>query len=205
MHRKVLICGVTIVTGISPGGHSLLQLYTMCVLIKNNRPLTADCMYWIANRYKIYPPPIAEQGTPFCRHTKMFKDRTAISLYWILEMCTTRSGYRGWAGRTLEPRIHSFYIKNCQKSKYWGLLLERAWFGGPICSRADPIFKATPPKRPKLEHSWGNTDIQSDPPGDISFTMTKYGQQMADATYRAIPYMNNKLLLVTWCNQNSPI
>jgi hypothetical protein len=29
----------------APGGHSLLQLYTLCILIKNNRPPTADCMY----------------------------------------------------------------------------------------------------------------------------------------------------------------
>jgi hypothetical protein len=27
-----------------PGGHSLLQLYTMCVLIKNNRLPNADCL-----------------------------------------------------------------------------------------------------------------------------------------------------------------
>jgi hypothetical protein len=28
--------------------------------------------------------------------------------------------YRGWARRTLEPRIHSLYIKNFRKSKYMG-------------------------------------------------------------------------------------
>jgi hypothetical protein len=98
------------------GGHSLLQLCTMCVLIKNNRPRTAVSMYWIptpspiADRYKIYPP-LLQSKVPFCRHTKMFKDRTEQLLaYWILERWT-RSGYRGWAARTLEPLY---------QNKYWG-------------------------------------------------------------------------------------
>jgi hypothetical protein len=56
--------------------------WTMCILIKNNRPLQQDCMCWtpppIADRYKIYTPPIAGQciaRCPFCTHTKCFKDR----------------------------------------------------------------------------------------------------------------------------------
>jgi hypothetical protein len=62
-------------------------------------------------------PLLQSKVPPFADIQKCFRDRRAISLYWILERCTTRSGYRGWAGSTLEPRIHSLYIKNCQKNK----------------------------------------------------------------------------------------
>jgi hypothetical protein len=94
-------------------GYSLLQQYTMCVLIKNNRPPTGDCMYW---------------------NTKMFKDRTGQLLaYTGSWRCTTRLGYRGWAGTTLEPRIHSLYIENYQQSKYWA-----------YCGSVD-VLKGNPP------------------------------------------------------------
>jgi hypothetical protein len=75
-------------------------------------------MYWIPPPYcwqiQNVPTPIAEPGAhPYCR-----------------------------AGRTLEPSIHSLYIKNFQKSKYWGPIAGACLFQGPICSPADPLFKA---------------------------------------------------------------
>jgi hypothetical protein len=151
IHIIPVLVHVYIILHLKPGGHSLLQPCTMRVLIKNNRPPTADWMYWIppsiADRYKIYPPPIAEQGTRFCRYTKMFKDRTGKLLSnWILERCTNRSGYRGWAGRTLE-KMHSLYIKYLQKSKYWGPIAGTCLFRGAYLFPRGPTFlrqKTTP-------------------------------------------------------------
>jgi hypothetical protein len=120
-------------------------------------------MYWI-------PPPYCWQiqniPTPRARYPLLQtyknvygQDRTAISLYWILERCTTRSDFGA--------ENSDFISKIFRKVNTWGLLRECACFGGPICSRADPHFKAknTLPKLQKLERTWGNADMQYDPLG----------------------------------------
>jgi hypothetical protein len=106
----VLLINTTLYVTSRGGGVTLYYNYTPCAfLLKIIDPLLRTACTEshppIADSYNIFPPPIAEQGIPFFRHTKMFKDRRAISQYWFLERCC-----RGWARRTLEPRIH---IKNC--------------------------------------------------------------------------------------------
>jgi hypothetical protein len=128
--------GVTLFCNYTPCAFSLkiidLLLRTACT---ESHPL-------LRTSTKYSHPLVQSKVPPFADIQKYFRDRIAISQYWILERCTTRSGYRGWAVRTLEPRIHSLYVKNFQKSNTGGLLRERACFGGPICSRADLLFKA---------------------------------------------------------------
>jgi hypothetical protein len=118
-----------------------------------------------------YSHPLLQSKVPtFADIQKCFRDRRAIGQYWILERCTTRSGYRGWAGRTLEPRTHSLYIKNFQKSNTGGLLRERACFGGLfVPARTRFLRQKMPPKQQKLERTWGNTDYRVTPLG-ITFT-----------------------------------
>jgi hypothetical protein len=130
-----------------PGAHSLLRLCTMCVLIKNNRPPTAD---WI-------PPPycghIQNIPTPYCRARypllQTYKhvygqDRTG----QLLAYTGSWRGVQPGRGTGVEPgglwsREFIAFISNIfRKVNTWGLLRERACFVGPICSRVDPHFKA---------------------------------------------------------------
>jgi hypothetical protein len=91
-----------------PGGLTLYYDYAPCAFsLKIIGPLLqttcTESHPPIADIYKIYPPPIAEQGIPFCRHTKMFmdrsgqdrtgQDRTAISL---LDPGEPRGVQPGW-------------------------------------------------------------------------------------------------------------
>jgi hypothetical protein len=127
-------------------------------------------MYWIpppiADSYKIFQPPIAEQGTLLQTYKNVLGTR---------ELLANTGSWRGvqpGRGTGVEPgwlwsrKFIAFISKIFRKLITGGLLREPACFGGPICSRADPLFKAkkTPAKPQKLEHTWGNTDYRVTPP-----------------------------------------
>jgi hypothetical protein len=125
------------------GAHSLLRLCTMFVLIKNNRPPTADCMYWIpppiADRYKIYSPLLQSKVSPFADIQKCLwtgQDSLAYIGSW--------RGVQPGRGTGVEPGglwSREFIAKIFRKvntKAYAGACL----FRGPICSCVDPHFKA---------------------------------------------------------------
>jgi hypothetical protein len=128
------------------GGVTLYYNYTPCAFsLKIIDPLLQTA-YWIpptpiAERYKINPPPIAEQGTPFCRHTQMFRDRTG----QLLAYTGSWRGVQPGRGTGVEPGGHwsrefiAFISKIFKKVNTGGLLREGLYH---ICSRVYPLFKA---------------------------------------------------------------
>jgi hypothetical protein len=118
----------------TPGG-SLYCNYTPCAFSGPLlRTACTESHQSIAHRYT----PIAEQGTPFCRHTKMFKERTG-------QLFANTGSWRGvqpgrGTGRTLELRIRSLYINNFQKSKYWGPIAGACLFQGAYLFLRRPAF-----------------------------------------------------------------
>jgi hypothetical protein len=142
---------------------SLSVLCTMCVLIKNNRPLL---------RTACTESQIQNIPTPFCRHTK---DRIG----QLLAYTGSWRGLQPGRGTGVEPgglwsREFIAFISNIfRKVNTGGLLRERACFGGGgLFVPARTHFLRQKPLLPKpqnLERTWGNTDIQSDPPGELAF------------------------------------
>jgi hypothetical protein len=135
--------GITPGMNLTWGGHSapvgltLYYGYAPCVFsLKIIGPLLRTACTEshppIADRYKIYPLLIAEQGIPFCRHTKMFMDRAG----QLLAYTGSWRGVQPGQGTGVEPgglwsrEFIAFISKIFRKVNTWGLLRERACFGG---------------------------------------------------------------------------
>jgi hypothetical protein len=106
----------------------------MYVLIKNNRPPTVDCMYWI-------PPPECGQV------------QNIPPPYPLLQKHKNPGEvYRGEPGGLWSREFIAFISKMLRKVNTGGLLRDRACFGGPICSSADPLFMAK--NHPLNRNNW---------------------------------------------------
>jgi hypothetical protein len=160
-----------------PGVVTLYYNYTPCafslkIIDALLRTACTESHPLLRTATKYSHPLLQSKVTPFADIQKCFRDRRAISQYWILERCTNPvgRGTRVEPGRLWSREFIAFIyhdIKKFQKSNTGDLYCGSVLVSGGLFVPARTRFlrQKTPPKPQKLEHTWGNTDYRVTPLG----------------------------------------